>query len=172
MKIQKNYRRLQSYLSNAKNPSDLSFKILLVNFIFPILGTFIGYDMTLKLIFTVVGNLIFIAVIQPEKLESFKKVLPISICFYMISVLFGLKLMPTYASVIWAFYAGSSSILFDLELGIISCSIGSLLFSPLLVLDWMRWWQVWPIPSMLGISFANIILLILIKYIRKERAVP
>lgn len=80
------------------------------------------------------------------------------IIFYCLSVSFGQKLIPQSPVdiLIWSLFAATVANSSEhRKLGIAVVVFAHLLSAPVLVLDWMRWWQVWPNPANVAIGLTQ-----------------
>lgn len=165
--IANNMKKLDTYYNFCIIPSDACSIFLTFNFITPVLLTLLGVNMTLKISFNILCN--FLYILYPNPKRKFKiiigQVIKDTGIFWALSVLFGQPIVPLslLQSFLWSLYTATSINLFHRTIGAIFVTFGIVLSSPLLVLDWMRWWQRWPIPSILGVSVANFTTLVFIK---------
>ena len=79
------------------------------------------------------------------------------ILFYCLSVSFGQKLFPQSPIdvLIWSLFTATAANSSNRKLGLTVVVFAHLLSAPVLVLDWMRWWQVWPNPANVAIGLTQ-----------------
>ena len=132
----------------------------------PILLTLGGATVTKVVLVSALVNFCFAHAVFKVTLRSLlPSVLRDAIIFAVGAVLFGqpwsILWSRVFDTLCWALYCASSvKLATNQVVGFgVTCG-GIVLFSPLLVLDWMRWWQNWPIPAILGVAAADLALVL------------
>lgn len=165
--MKQKFRKFEKFfkIAEIREISDISLLFLCLNFLTPICLTLCGIDVCVYIVCNVICNFIYISQHVTCKKSALVQIAQDSAIWYFFAIVFGQPIFPLkiFENILWCLYTASSIHLFDRTVGYIFISAGLLVTSPLLVLDWMRWWQRWPIPSILGVSIGNILTIIFLK---------
>lgn len=140
-------------------PSSVIILQLLTLFL-PLISTILGSPFAF---YTPLGFIIISIIRFPSR---FYPIIKDGFCFLGLSIIFGQKLFPKnlVEIIIWALFCGCVLNSYSKRLAVTSTVVGLLVSSPVLVLDWMRWWQVWPNPANIGISMAQAGIMLLVAF--------
>lgn len=148
-------------LSRAEFNKDDGFKfqivriLQLVALLLPFLCTILSSNFN---ILTRYSPLIFILLSILVKMPSPSKIFVNMLIFFFLSVSFGQKLLPENPLdiFIWSLFSAAIANSFkQSNIGTTIVVLAHLICAPVLVLDWNRWWQVWPNPANVALGFTN-----------------
>ena len=154
------YEHFEKCCFESSLPSKTWSALHFINFLSPLIFVLCGFEWT-NLSPNIIGT-IFIYLLSDSKNKNvrsfFKFSIQDTVLFWTASVIFGQPLLPeSFLEVLyWAAWAGTSSNIFGRKLGVSANAFGVIILSPILTLDWMAWWQRWPIPGILGLSIGQI----------------
>ena len=109
-------------------------------------------------ILTRYSPLIFILLSFLLKMPSSSKICLNMLIFFFLSVSFGQKFLPKNPIdiFIWSLFAAAIANSFkQSKIGLTIVVFAHLASAPVLVLDWNRWWQVWPNPANVALGLTN-----------------
>jgi len=127
----------------------------LVALLLPFLTTVLSKDFNFL---TRYSPLVFICLTLTIKMPSPSKIFINMLIFFFLSVSFGQKLLPENPIdiLIWSLLSATLANSFkQSKIGLTIVVFAHLLSSPVLVLDWNRWWQVWPHPANVALGLSN-----------------
>ena len=113
---------------------------------------------------------VFILMSLIFKIPSFSQICTNMLIFFFLSVSFGQKLLPQNAVdiFIWSLFSAIIANSFKQpKIGLTIVTIAHLVSAPVLVLDWNRWWQVWPNPANVALGLTNFSFLVYFYYFTK-----
>ena len=149
----------QNCCSEASLPSKIWSILYVINVLSPLVFVLCGIEWTNLTINIIATFLIYF--LSDEKSKNVREFLKFTIfdmvSFWILSVVFGQPLIPVAISEVfyWCAWAGVTSNAIGRKLGFTANALGVIVLSPILTLDWMAWWQRWPIPGILGISIGQ-----------------
>jgi len=150
----------------APNCAQWQVVALCVAAVAPILLTLGGATVTKVVLLPALVNLCFAHAVFKVTLRSLLSSVSRDVIVFAVgAVLFGQPWSVLWSNffdtLCWSLYCASSVKLASNHIiGFGATCGGIVLLSPLMVLDWMRWWQNWPIPAILGVAAADFALVL------------